>query len=263
MKKFLLFCLPIFLILSANSKDFGNKNSSRRYYSKGFDSKSLSRKYYSNSKDFDNKNSSRKSSSSCLCNNEDPSNAYYVRGNVAFPVYSRLRYGTHEQNEKFKIFPLAAVGKHLNRNFSIEIEGIHRETSIERDYGAGGVIVGELKSSGALLNLLIHSPQKLCVSRIEPFLGVGVGYSHNKSGNKRQISIVGGETTEGESSNALIYQAIVGFNYNITSRLSAVFDARYIYISRFKYKNMEPNYTFDARANAWAFVLTSGLKILI
>lgn len=183
----------------------------------------------------------------------------YVRANIALPLYSKLTEHAHENNVKFMVFPLVAVGTHFHHNYSMEIEALYRDHRTSRSYAVGGTSSSRFTAYGALLNLLAYSNKMhINIRNFTPYIGAGVGYSHNKTEGLLWSSLVDGEVLQGRDTNNFISQLILGGNYNINSDLYIAVDMRYLYLGKFKHESIA--YTTDSVGNSHNIIFTTGIK---
>ncbi len=121
------------------------------------------------------------------------------------------------------------IGTSVNRYLSLELEGGYLSFPVNITTSIIGTDQTSISSLTALLNLITYLP--LSSDKFKPFLGVGIGYTNNKTGISAspQNTTTSTQGTIGQ----FAYQIFLGGECMINKNFSVVGDARWVDLNKF------------------------------
>jgi opacity protein-like surface antigen len=146
----------------------------------------------------------------------------YVRGSVVAPLYRPM----DDFKPKFKLGGSLAVGYEFNDHVSAELEGLLFSRQIQYiTSDPAESDVRNMRTHAVFANLayrthLVNSP------RVEVFGGIGVGFAKNKTSAALAGTGLHNQSSP-SSKNRLAYQAFVGCEWMLNSRISLIADAKW------------------------------------
>lgn len=185
----------------------------------------------------------------------------YVRGNLAFPIYNNVKGKRLYKNEHLKFLPfmMLGFGKKFHANYSLELEGLYREADFKASLSSTSHAGFDFKSYGLFFNA-IFNPPKISTEYFKSFVGLGLGYIHNKTGHEKLYS--NGLNASGNlaphKTNNFAYQFILGTDYKLNKNWSFNTNIRWIYFSKISINYVNTSLLWQEKVGS--LVLNIGAK---
>lgn len=186
----------------------------------------------------------------------------YMKGTFAFPIYNNVKGDRTYKDEHLKFLPFVtfALGRKMREDYSLELEGLYRNS----DFRAQNTTIGSsgfsFESYGVFLNAIFH-PTRMSKPQLQPFLGGGIGYIHNNSGDPSYyahgIHVTGGNLT-GHNTNNFAYQLFIGNNYQLNRNCFLNTNLRWIYFGKIANNYVHTSHVWKEKLGS--LILDIGIK---